>query len=49
VDLGVDSSTGTPGAGVPSRVTTIVAFLIDGFGEGEKAVDDGAGVGDEEL
>jgi hypothetical protein len=34
-DLGVDASTGILGAGVPRIVTSIVAVLIEGLGEGE--------------
>jgi hypothetical protein len=37
------------GAGVPSRVTRIVAFMIDGLGEGETGDEDGFGVGLLEL
>ena len=43
-DRGVDSSTGTLGTGVPSLVTRIVAFVIDGFGLGEAGEEDGVGV-----
>lgn len=35
VDRGVDISTGTSGLGVPRIVTSMVASLIDGSGEGE--------------
>jgi hypothetical protein len=44
VDRGVDSSTGTRGAGVPSIVTSIVALVIEESGVGE--TDGPAGVGD---
>jgi hypothetical protein len=42
--LGVDCSTGIFGAGVPAIVTTMVAFLIDGFGDGESGVKEAFGV-----
>lgn len=45
VDRGVDISTGILGAGVPRIVTSIVACLIDGLGEGEpEGVGDVAGM-----
>ncbi|MGA9945656.1 MAG: hypothetical protein WBE79_08945 [Candidatus Cybelea sp.] len=46
--LGVDCSTGILGAGVPAIVTKMMAFLIDGFGDGESGVNEVFGV-DEEL
>lgn len=44
VFLGVDSSTGIFGAGVPRTVTKIVARVAEGFGEGEVGEDEGLGV-----
>jgi hypothetical protein len=42
--LGVDCSTGTFAAGVPAIVTMMMAFLIDGFGDGESGVNEAFGV-----
>lgn len=42
--LGVDCSTGIFGAGVPESVTMMVAFLMDGFGDGESGVNEVFGV-----
>jgi hypothetical protein len=42
--LGVDCSTGILAAGVPAMVTRMVAFLIDGFGDGESGVNEAFGV-----
>lgn len=42
--LGVDCSTGTFAAGVPAIVTMTFAFLIDGFGDGERGVNEAFGV-----
>ena len=42
--LGVDCSTGIFGAGVPAIVTRMVAFLIDGLGDGDSGVNEVFGV-----
>src|SRR5580700_458166 len=46
VFFGVDASTGTLAAGVPSTETKMVAFLIEGFGRGEPG--ETVGLGDDE-
>lgn len=44
VDVGVDSSTGIFGAGVPLIVTKTSALVIEGLGDGETGEEDGVGV-----
>jgi len=46
VFFGVDASTGTLAAGVPSTDTKTAAFLIEGFGSGEPG--EMVGLGDDE-